>query len=209
MIDNSRYCTPNYCHFIIYDFLSFIFSLLIIQGIEHLTIVVLLVMIFCTFIFFSITTKSWHERRDWHKKKKNHTKYLNFLVGKIQHENMDDQKGPCVCLGISVNISHATGQLQWFGLLKITFCIELVWLKVGIKQIKIYGFNSILIPHESLKFHSLLHHQSGWKQVPEHISEPKVVFNEIIWCMEGHLWNSLWWNVPFNESPPYLKSQHH
>lgn len=73
---------------------------------------------------------------------------------------------------------------------------------------KMYGFNSILTPHESLKFHSLLHHQSGWKQVPEHVSEPKVVFNEITWCMEGHLWNSLWSNVPSNESP-YLKCQYH
>lgn len=107
-------------------------------------------------------------------KEKKHTKCLNSLVEKIQHENMGDQKGPCVCLGISVNINHATGQLQWFGPLKITFSIELVWLKVGITQIKMYGFNSILTHHESLKFHSLLHHQSGSKQVPGHISEPKV-----------------------------------
>lgn len=174
----------------------------------YIPIAILLFMIFCTFIFFSIKTKSWYERWGWHRKENKNTKYSNSLVEKIQHENVDDHKGPCVCLGISVNINHATGQLQWFGSLKITFHIKLVWLEVGIKEIKMSGFNSILTPHKSLKFHSLLHHQSGWKQVAEHRSEPKVAFNEIIWCMEGHPWNSLWSNVPSNESP-YRKCQYH
>ena len=64
---------------------------------------------------------------------------------------------------------------QWFVLLKSNFLIQPVWHRVGIKQIKMHGFHSILTAYESLreewKSHSPLHHQSGWKQIPEHIRQ--------------------------------------
>lgn len=53
----------------------------------------------------------------------------------------------------------------------------------------------------------LLHYQSFWKQVPEHTSEPHAIFYDIVWCMEGYLWNFLWLSVSSNESP-YLKCQY-
>lgn len=76
-------------------------------------------MIFCTFNFSP--QQQNHGIKDEVTTKRNKTMYLNSLVEKIQHENMDAPKDPWICLEISVNINHVTGQLgQWFGSLKIT-----------------------------------------------------------------------------------------